>query len=65
MKELFNVKAFCNSKYSSSMENLLICFDCAITKALKDNARLPRFIVVVMDDDIVKFTNFDKYGVSK
>ena len=65
MKEHFEVTGYCNSRYESNEKNLLIRFNNAIVKALNEKQKLPQYIVVALDDDIVHFAQYDGFGISR
>ena len=71
LKENFNVKGYLNGKYISSNPNLVSRLSNALISAIngKDDALiatlLPKYIVVVPDDNMIKFLNHYNSGMSR
>ena len=59
MLEHFNVKYFTNNQYSSHDKNILSRFHNLFTTALKTNPLLPKGIVLVTDDDMIRSTPYE------
>ena len=64
LKWSFEVPTFCNSKYSSNNTNLLSRLQNTLVSALNEQFILPEYIIVILDDDIIEFLEYKKYGVS-
>ena len=64
IKEQFDFKPFCNSRYESPQKNLLTRITDTFTEAVNKNGKLLKFIIFILDDDIIQFTKFDKAGVA-
>ena len=64
MKKNYEVKKNCNSRYSSNNTNLLSRFVNSVISLINANGALPAFLVVVLDNDIVEFLNYNNTGVS-
>ena len=56
----FDSVAHCNSKYDSSERNILLRLNYALVNAMKKEAKLPQFIVMVLDDDIINYARYDE-----
>ena len=59
--EYFNVKCYTANPASKVKEVPARLVNCII-KAMNDRARLPRYIVIIADADIVKFINYFNFG---
>ena len=64
MKNNFEVFTFCNSRYTSAETNLLIRFKTTLAKSLNDRVKLPQFIIIPIEDDVIHFAAYDDFGVS-
>ena len=65
IKEHYDTKGFVNSKYASADVNMVSRMRNLMTQAIKDQVLLPKFIVIVMDNDLIKYLDLDGYGVDK
>ena len=64
MKTAFDVFAFCNSKYSSKETNMLSRLKGTVSKAIEKRLKLPRFVVVVLDNDLIQFLAYINKGMA-
>ena len=66
VKKLFDYAAYCNSRYTSANENILARLQNALASGLnfKKDTRLPTYIVVILDDDLIFFMNFQGEGLA-
>ena len=53
-----------HNKYLSTNPNMVSRICNTIIKGLKEQKYLPKLIVVVLDDDLIKYLNFNQYGFS-
>ena len=63
IKENFEFAAHCNSKFSSSQVNLLARLQNTMAMAINStnkNGQLPKYVVIVLDDDMISYLNFQK-----
>ena len=58
MEEAFEVNPVCNSRYSSPNTNILSRIQNAVASAINKRERLPEFMVVVLDDDLITFLDY-------
>ena len=65
LTEHYEVKVFCNSKFSSATTNLLVCLQNTFVAAINKNKLLPKYIILVLDDDLIKYLNFSGPSVSQ
>ena len=63
MKELFEVYAFCGSKYSSSDMNIINRIKNSLVKAINNHGKFPKFIVLVLDMDLAEYLGFTGQGL--
>ena len=64
VKENFEVFPFCQSKYEHADSNILNRLRNSFIEAINAQGRLPRFVVIILDDDILEFINYEDQGVS-
>ena len=64
-KEHFETRGFANSKYISTDQNMLSRLRNLMVKAISDQILFPKYIVIVLDDDLIKFLNHEGYGITK
>ena len=60
MKAVFDRKILNNTAEPNRLARILN----ALTKAMRDEAYIPKIIVVVLEDDIIRYLNFNDYGVT-
>ena len=65
IKENFDVTGFMNGKYISNNPSMMSRLKNALATAINEQAILPRLIVVVPDDDLIKLFHGFKEGLSK
>ena len=63
-KERFEVKQYMNSRFSDKNQNLISRIVNSFAAGLARNKKLPRLIVVVLDEDIIENVQFDGCRVS-
>ena len=64
VKENFDVYGFMNGKFDALNTNAISRMENALAKAINQHKLLPKFVVVVPDDDLIKFYNRKGYGIS-
>ena len=64
MKENFQLEAFSVKSYKSNMKNALARVRSQFCKALESSHLLPRIIVVVLDNDMIRHFKADDEGIS-
>ena len=68
IKEWYDYSAYCNSRFTSSYENMLSHIQNALAAGLNNkinkNKPLPKYILVVLDDDLITFLNLNDSGVA-
>ena len=67
IKEKFEYTAHCNSRWSSANENMLIRIRNSVVAGLnqqKTGGFLPKYVVIVLDDDLITFLDYKKDGVA-
>ena len=63
MKKYFEVLPFCNSRYNSNNRNFLSRLYNTMAHAVKEKVKLPRYIVIVLDNDIIDELSYFGYGM--
>ena len=64
IKEGFNFKNYCNSRYNSPNSNMLQQLQNMMAMALNKNPKLPKFILLILDDDLIMYLDFKGEEVS-
>ena len=65
IKEHYDTRGYINSRYSSTDQNLVSRVRNLMAHAIKEQVLLPKLIVIVLDDDLIKYLDIDGYGVVK
>ena len=55
VKDSFDIVGYCNSKFNSPEKNMLIRLKITLAKAIEKRIKLPCFLVVVLDNDLISF----------
>ena len=64
VKEAMEFHAYCGSRYENSEQNILLRLDKTLLKVIDNRIRLPKFIVVVLDDDFISMAKYTSPGIS-
>ena len=64
IKENFEVYPFCNSKNNCANRNLIARMQGTFIDAVNEKDKLPRYIVIVLDSDLIEFFDYESYGVA-
>ena len=68
MKKNYHVFPFCNSRFASSNQNMLAQLQNSMAMGFnqtKENVHaLPKYVVIVLDDDLITFLDFKEDGVA-
>ena len=64
MKENFEVFPCCSSRYSSNNTNMLSRIVNSLAKDLNDSTKLPKYIVIVLDNDLIEYLAYADYGIA-
>ena len=60
----YEVSGYNNNKFTSINPSMLSRISNTIIKGLQEKIHMPKMIVVVLDDDLVKFVNYYNYRFS-
>ena len=63
-KQNYDVRAFMSNQFTSNNRNVLSRIRNCFVKGVNDNYLLPKYIFLILDNDIIKTVEFDKYGTS-
>ena len=63
MKEQFQVTSFCSSRYSDKNQNVLSRIINTVAGALNKEKLLPIFILIFLDDELIKYLNYANHRV--
>ena len=61
----YEVQCYSNNKFTTLNPNMISRLRNLMTRAINEQILLPKFIVVVPDDDIIKYLNYSKFGMSE
>ena len=61
-KTQFDVTGYYNSRFSSKVVNLLIRLSTSLQKAVQDAVKLPKYLIVVLEDDLMRFAQYTGSG---
>ena len=64
INENFEVKVYMANQYTANNRGVLSRLRNCLVKGIKDNFLLPKYIVFIIDYNILKDIAFDKYGIS-
>ena len=64
MKNAFDFKPFCNSRFNSATANMLVRLQNTFASAMNKNPLLPKYVLVVLDDDLITYMNYKGTGVA-
>ena len=67
IKDNFEYKAFCNSKFSSNQQNMLARLQNSMAQGVNSTTktgRLLKYIIILLDDDLISYLNFSQDGVA-
>ena len=56
---------FCNSRFNSPTENMLVRIQNTMVGAINKNIALSEYVIVVFDDDLITFLNYNNTGVAR
>ena len=59
----FELFGYYNNKYTSANPNMVSRIRNQMVRAVKENILLPKFIVVVLDENLIKYMNYYEFGV--
>ena len=62
IKQNFEYKTFCGSKYNDSNSNCLSRLQITFASAINKHLLLPKFIIVILDDDLIQYLGFYNQG---
>ena len=63
-KQKFEVTAFCSSRQCDSNSNTLSRIINTMGEAINKNVKLPKYVVIVIDADLIDFLRYKNYGIS-
>ena len=64
IKDNYEYYAVCNSKYNSHDTNLLSRIRNTIATGINKKEKLPKYIIITLDSDLIDFLEYANYGVS-
>ena len=64
MRQNFEVWPFCSSRFSDCNPNMLSRITNSMISALNNKVYLPVYLIIVLEDDLITFLDYCKFGVS-
>ena len=64
IKEYFEVFPFCQSKYENADTNMLNRLRNSLLQGINEKSKLPKYIIVLLDDDLIEYLGYAGQGVS-
>ena len=64
IKNAFDYVGYCNSKFNTAERNMLIRLKITLAKAIEHKIKLSRFIVVILDNNLIQFPAFVNKGMA-
>ena len=64
-KENFEISVFCSSKHSDSNSNMISRLINSFAYGLNNNFKVPKYIVLLMDDDLIQYLGFIGKGTTR
>ena len=67
IKDKYEYAAFCNSRFASLQENILVRLQNSMVMAINGNKKsglMAKYIIVILDDDLIEFLGFVEEGVA-
>ena len=65
MKRHFNITPAVNSQFTSNNTNMLSRIENSLAAKINQIDKLPKYIAVILDNDIIDFLGYDLYGISE
>ena len=64
MKSKFEVVLLCSSRFSNSNANIISRLLNTLAQAINERKKLPRYVVVILDNDLIKFLDYAEFGIA-
>ena len=64
IKNQFDIHMSCNSKFTSPTTNMLVRIQNSFVAAINKHISLPRYILIILEDDLITFLNFTGPGAA-
>ena len=64
VKEKFEVSVYCNSRFISNELNIIIRMKTALLTAIEKKIKLPKYVVIVLENDVVEYARYNGSGIS-
>ena len=65
IKNNFEFKMYCNSRFNSPTGNMFVRIQNTFAGAVNKNVSLPKYNLIVLDDDLITYMDFKGAGVTK
>ena len=65
IKTNFDFDMFCNSRYNSPTQNMLVRIQNTVANAINKHIALSRYFLVILDDDLITYLDFKGPGVAE
>ena len=64
-KKNYEITTFCNSRFSDKDTNILRRLKSAFIEGLNKYWKLPKYIIIILEDDLIEYLGYTNYGISK
>ena len=64
MKEHYDITSFCSSKYNDKNQNMISRLQITVAAAINKEKYLPKFMLILLDDELINYLDFTKCGQS-
>ena len=61
---MYETSAFCSSRHCDTNNNALSRIINSVVYALNKNVKLPKYLIMVLEDDLISYLNYTDYGIS-
>ena len=63
-KKNFELQANCGSRFSETNQNMISRVVNSFAKGISSNKKLPKYMVIVLDNDLIEYLGYTQFGVS-
>ena len=65
IKKNFDFNMFCNSRFNSPTQNMLVRIQNTFVSAINKAANLPKYIILIFDNDLIEYMNYLDSGMAQ
>ena len=64
MNQYFDTTPLCSSRFESNNTNMISRIEGLFAKGLNRMKKLPKYVIIILDDDLIQFLGYDNQGLS-